>query len=168
MPDAGFPDLTDETLMNSLEDWLAPEIQGFSRLDQLKKLNYLHIFENLMDYRMRQQLEKDAPERIKVPSGSMIRIDYDTPDGIPLLPVRLQEIFGMTDTPFLAGGRVPLAIQILSPAMRPVQTTRDLRGFWTGSYALVRKDMRGRYPKHNWPEDPLSAVAARGTGKPRQ
>jgi ATP-dependent helicase HrpB len=167
MPDAGFPDLSDDALMNTLEEWLAPEIQGMSRLEQMKKLNFLHILENMMDYRMRQLLEKEAPERIKVPSGSMIRIDYDTSDGIPLLPVRLQEIFGMTDTPFLAGGRIPIAIQILSPAMRPVQTTRDLRGFWTGSYELVRKDMRGRYPKHHWPENPLSAIAARGTGKPK-
>ncbi|MBE6406501.1 MAG: ATP-dependent helicase HrpB [Lentisphaerae bacterium] len=167
MPDAGFPDLSDEALMATLEDWLTPEIHGMTRLEQLKKIKFLHVLENLLDYRMRQMLDKEAPERIKVPSGSMIRIDYDTPDGIPLLPVRLQEIFGMFDTPMLAGGRVPLAIQILSPAMRPVQTTRDLRGFWNGSYALVRKDMRGRYPKHNWPEDPFSAIAARGTGKPR-
>ena len=167
MPDAGFPDLSDTALMDTLEDWLAPEIPGMTRLEQMKKINFLHVLENLMDYQMRQKLDKEAPERIKVPSGSMIRIDYDTADGIPLLPVRLQEIFGMLDTPMLAGGRVPLAIQILSPAMRPVQTTRDLRGFWSGSYALVRKDMRGRYPKHNWPEDPFTAVAARGTGKPR-
>ena len=167
MPEAGFPDFSDDALMNTMEDWLMPEIQGMTRLEQLKKINFLQVLENQMDYRMRQMMDKEAPERLKVPSGSMIRIDYDTPDGIPLLPVRLQEIFGMNDTPFLAGGRVPLAIQILSPAMRPVQTTRDLRGFWTGSYELVRKDMRGRYPKHNWPEDPLNAVAARGTGKPR-
>jgi ATP-dependent helicase HrpB len=138
-----------------------------TRLDQLKKLPLLRILENLLDYNLKRILDKEAPERMKVPSGSMIRIDYDTSDGNPLLPVRLQEIFGMTDTPHLAAGRVPLTIQILSPAMRPVQTTRDLRGFWNGSYALVRKDMRGRYPKHNWPEDPLNAVAARGTGKPR-
>ncbi len=167
MPDAGFPDLSDQALLDSMELWLTPEIQGMTRLEQLKKIHFLSLLENLLDYSSRQKLDQYAPERIKVPSGSMIRIDYDTADGIPLLPVRLQEIFGMLDTPTLAGGRVPLAIQILSPAMRPVQTTRDLRGFWSGSYTLVRKDMRGRYPKHHWPEDPFSAVPARGTGKPR-
>lgn len=167
MPDAGFPDFSDDALMNSLEEWLAPELGGLTKLEQLKKLPLGQILENRLDHRQRDLLNREAPERIRVPSGSMIRIDYETPDGIPLLPVRLQEIFGMLDTPKLADGRVPLAVRILSPAMRPVQTTRDLRGFWTGSYALVRKDMRGRYPKHNWPEDPFSAVPSRGTGKPK-
>lgn len=167
MPEAGFPDLSDHALMADLEHWLAPEISGMTKLDQLKKIKFLPVLENLMDYSLQQILRKEAPEKIQVPSGSMIRINYDTPDGIPLIPVRLQEIFGMQDTPKLASGRVPAAMEILSPAMRPVQITRDLRGFWKGSYNLVRKDMRGRYPKHHWPEDPLTAVPARGTGKPK-
>ena len=118
-------------------------------------------FQNLVGPARLQQLEKLAPERIEVPSGSKIRIDYSHDP--PLLPVRLQEVFGMTATPMLAGGRVPLVMNLLSPAMRTVQITSDLAHFWTDSYFLVRKEMRGRYPKHDWPENPLEAPPHRGS-----
>ena len=111
-------------------------------------------------------LARLAPERIEVPSGSKIRVDYSSPDGIPFMAVKLQEMFGMLDTPRIVNGRIPVTIQMLSPAMRPVQTTSDLRHFWTESYFLVRKDLRGRYPKHDWPENPLEAKAHRGVRKP--
>ena len=111
--------------------------------------------ENLLDFQKRRLLDALAPERIEVPSGSKIRVDYETEP--PRLSVRLQEIFGMTESPRVADGRVAVVMDILSPAMRTVQVTSDLAGFWKDSYFLVRKEMRGRYPKHDWPEDPLRA-----------
>ena len=111
-------------------------------------------------------MQRLAPERIEIPSGSRVRVDYSQPDGVPVIAAKLQELFGMLDTPRLLNGRVPVTIQMLSPAMRPVQTTSDLRHFWTSSYFLVRKDLRGRYPKHDWPENPLEARAHRGVRKP--
>jgi ATP-dependent helicase HrpB len=109
-------------------------------------------------------LDRLAPSHLEVPSGSRIALDYTEP-ATPILAVRLQEIFGMLDTPRIGGGKVPLLIHLLSPASRPVQVTRDLRSFWTTGYFDVRKDLRGRYPKHHWPDDPLAAVPTRGTKK---
>ena len=113
----------------------------------------------------RRQLDDLAPERIEVPSGSKIAVDYSDP-AAPALAVRLQEVFGLTETPRL-GGRVPVTMQLLSPAYRPVQVTRDLASFWKSGYFDVRKDLRGRYPRHHWPEDPLTAEAVRGAKRRR-
>ncbi len=165
MPDSGLPDFSDEALMNSLEDWLAPFLDGITGVSGLAGLDLHSALLARLDHRQKQTLDREAPERITVPSGSAIRVDYSPSDGIPLLPVKLQEIFGLMETPRLAGGRIAVAVQMLSPAMRPIQTTRDLAGFWRGSYFLVRKEMRGRYPKHNWPENPLDAVPSRRTTK---
>ncbi len=156
-----YPDYSEPALLDSLEDWLAPYIAGFKRLDELKKLNCRAILENAIPPRALSAMLELAPEKIEVPSGSCITVDYSDPKQ-PAVSVRLQEIFGMKSTPRLAGGKVSVLMDILSPAMRTVQKTRDLESFWKESYFLVRKDMRGRYPKHDWPEDPTAAVAHRG------
>jgi ATP-dependent helicase HrpB len=113
-----------------------------------------------LGWQRRDAFDAFAPSHLKVPTGSAIRVDYSDP-AAPVLAVRLQEVFGLTETPRLAGGRVPVTMHLLSPAHRPVQVTRDLAGFWRSSYFDVRKEMKGRYPKHEWPEDPLSATPTR-------
>ena len=161
-----WPDLSPETLSATLEEWLAPFLTERSNsLESLRGGTLANAFDNLVGHARLRQLDTLAPERITVPSGSSIRVDYDTDP--PRLPVRLQEVFGMTATPKLAGGRVPLVMDLLSPAMRTVQITADLAHFWANSYFLVRKDMRGRYPRHDWPENPLEALPHRGSKKPR-
>ena len=161
LPDE-FPNLSDEGLLGSLEQWLGPFVDGFSQLGQLKRISLHTALETLLTHKQRTDLARLAPERIEVPSGSHIRVDYSSPDGVPILSVKLQELFGLLETPRVAGGRIPVTIRILSPAMRPVQTTSDLKHFWAESYFLVRKDLRGRYPKHDWPENPLEALPHRG------
>lgn len=156
-----YPDLSEDGLMATLEDWLAPYVTGMKKLDDLRKLDYRMILESFVPVAARLAMRDLAPEKLTVPSGSQIRIDYSDPLQ-PAVSVRLQELFGMKKTPALAGGRVQLLMDILSPAMRTVQKTSDLESFWRESYFLVRKDMRGRYPKHDWPEDPTVAVAHRG------
>lgn len=156
-----YPDFSEEGLMSTLEDWLAPYVTGMKKLDDLRKLDYRMILETFVPVPARLAMRDLAPEKLTVPSGSQIRIDYSDPLQ-PAVSVRLQELFGMKKTPALAGGRVQLLMDILSPAMRTVQKTSDLESFWRESYFLVRKDMRGRYPKHDWPEDPTVAVAHRG------
>ena len=157
-----WPDCTPEHLSETLEEWLAPFLTPkHTTLESLRGETLAAAFQNLIGPTRLRQLEKLAPERIEVPSGSKIKIDYSHDP--PLLPVRLQEVFGMTRTPMLAGGIVPLVMNLLSPAMRTVQITSDLAGFWANSYFLVRKEMRGRYPKHDWPENPLEAPPHRGS-----
>lgn len=152
--------------MSSLADWLGPYVSGFKKLDDLKKLNYRTILEGTIAISDLLAMRQLAPEKFEVPSGSHITINYSDPLQ-PAVSVRLQELFGLKKTPALAGGRVPLLMDILSPAMRTVQKTRDLEFFWKESYFLVRKDMRGRYPKHDWPEDPTTAIAHRGVKRPK-
>ena len=150
--------------MNTLEDWLAPHLDGISRLDKLAGLDYRSVFSAMLPPKAQSMLNALAPERFEVPSGSHIDIDYSDP-AAPMVRVKLQEIFGLAHSPKIAGGRVPLVFDLLSPAMRTVQITRDLDEFWDGSYFLVRKDMRGRYPKHNWPEDPRTEPPSRSSIK---
>ena len=161
-----YPDFSEEGLMAGLEDWLGPYVSGFKKLDDLKKLNYRTILEGALNGNDLLAMRQLAPEKFEVPSGSHITINYSDPLQ-PTVSVRLQELFGLKKTPSLAGGRVPLLMDILSPAMRTVQKTRDLESFWKESYFLVRKDMRGRYPKHDWPEDPTAAIAHRGVRRPK-
>ena len=156
----GYPDYSDAALLETLELWLSPYLENISSFNGLRKLDLRSILENDLPPQARFRLNELAPEKLEVPSGSHIRIDYSDVNQ-PAASVRLQELFGMTSTPLLAG-KVPLLLDILSPAMRTVQKTRDLISFWNESYFLVRKDMRGRYPKHDWPEDPWNAVAHRG------
>ncbi|MGH9549227.1 MAG: ATP-dependent helicase C-terminal domain-containing protein, partial [Terriglobales bacterium] len=123
-------------------------------------------FMGLLDHKQRRQLEEQAPTHVTVPSGSSIRVDYAEGE-VPVLRVRLQEMFGLADTPRLAQGRVPVMLHLLSPAQRPVQVTRDLAGFWQRTWPEVKKELKGRYPKYQWPEDPLQAPASRSGRKPR-
>ncbi len=157
-----WPDWSDQALIASLDEWLGPALNGVSRL---KDVNAAHALLNVLPHSLRRRLESEAPSHFDTPAGSSLRIDYAA-DGGPALDVRLQELFGMDKHPSVAGGRAPLTLRLLSPAHRPVQTTKDLPGFWRGSYAAVRSEMRGRYPKHPWPDDPLSAQPTR-RAKPR-
>ena len=152
----GMPDVSDEALTASMEDWLAPHIVPLYRMDDIDRVNFVEALSELLGWKRRAALDEVAPTHVTVPSGSRIPIDYGNPDS-PVLAVRLQEMFGCTDTPRIARGRVPLTLHLLSPARRPVQVTRDLANFWRTSYFDVRKDLRGRYPKHHWPDDPLAA-----------
>jgi ATP-dependent helicase HrpB len=158
MPDAGFPDLTDKALAATLRSWLAPYLNGMKRKSDLARLDMLQIMRSLVPHELLTRLDKLAPTRMEVPSGGHYKIDYDT-DGDPVLRVRLQEMFGLTSAPQVAEGRAKLRIELLSPAGRPVAVTQSLETFWTNVYPDVRKDLRGRYPKQFWPEDPLTATA---------
>ncbi len=156
---AGWPDLSDEALLRSLEDWLGPHLAGMRRLQDLSRLDLDAIVEGMLDWPTRQTLDRIAPSHFEAPTGSRVAIDYD--GGVPVLAIRLQEMFGTTNHPTVAEGRVPLTVRLLSPAQRPVQVTDDLPRFWRTSYGDVRKDLRGRYPKHPWPEDPATAPPTR-------
>ncbi|HEX3972462.1 MAG TPA: ATP-dependent helicase HrpB [Stellaceae bacterium] len=151
-----WPDVSDTTLLASLEDWLAPYLTGITRRAQFSQIDLTEALSARLDYAQRRQLDALAPSHIEVPSGSHIAIDYAAGD-VPVLAVKLQEMFGATSTPAIAGGKVALLVHLLSPAGRPLQVTRDLAGFWKNSYPQVRGEMRGRYPKHPWPDDPLEA-----------
>lgn len=160
--DPMWPDVSDTALLATLATWLAPHLAGVTTAAQLQKLPLLDILHAQLPWQQRQDLERLAPTHIEVPSGSRIALDY-TAGAIPVLAVRVQELFGLQETPRIAGGRVPVLVQLLSPARRPVQITQDLASFWRTTYHRVRKDLRGRYPKHDWPEDPLSALPTRRT-----
>jgi ATP-dependent helicase HrpB len=156
-----WPDLTDTALAASIGDWLAPWLDGITRRGHLARIPLLDALLARLSWDQRRELDALAPTQLAVPSGSRVRIDY-TDASAPAVSVRLQEVFGLEATPRIGGGRVPVTFKLLSPAQRPVQVTRDLGSFWRGSYAEVRKDMRGRYPKHYWPENPLEAEPVRG------
>jgi ATP-dependent helicase HrpB len=159
--DPSWPDVSDGALLGRLEEWLLPHVIGMKTLDDLKRLDLSAALELLLDWNRRRELDEQAPTHIRVPSGSRIAIDYSEPSA-PVLAARLQELFGMSRTPVIGYGRLPLTLHILSPATRPVQVTRDLEGFWKNGYFEVRKELKGRYPKHDWPDDPATATATRG------
>ncbi len=158
LPDDGWPDLSDAALLTGLEAWLSPYLAGISREKHLERLDMLAIIKGLVPYELQRQMDELAPRRLAVPSGSQIAIDYET-EGDPVLRVRLQEMFGLATTPRIARGRAQLRIELLSPAGRPLAVTKSLETFWTNGYPDVRAELRGRYPKHSWPENPLTAVA---------
>jgi ATP-dependent helicase HrpB len=158
LPEEGWPDLSDNALLAGLETWLLPYLAGISRKSHLDRLDMLAIIKALVPYELQRQMDGLAPRRIEVPSGSHVTIDYET-EGDPILRVRLQEMFGLAKTPSIARGRAHLRIELLSPAGRPLAVTQSLETFWTNGYPDVRAHMRGRYPKHSWPEDPMTAVA---------
>lgn len=164
-PGDGWPDLSDAALLETLEIWLAPSISGVRNVQQLAAVNCSAALLDLLEYRQRQALEELAPTHLVVPSGSRIRLDYCEGEQ-PVLAVKLQELFGLADTPRVAGGRAAVLLHLLSPAGRPLQVTKDLKGFWDGSYHQVKKEMKGRYPKHPWPDDPWNATPTRRT-KPK-
>ena len=156
-PEDPWPDVSDVTLIATLDRWLAPYLDGVTRRAHLARLDMLAILSAQLDWKQGQQLDNDAPTHMAVPSGSRLRLDYQLGES-PVLAVKLQEMFGLADTPRVARGRVPVTLHLLSPARRPIQVTQDLRGFWERTYAEVRKELKGRYPKHPWPEDPWNAV----------
>jgi ATP-dependent helicase HrpB len=164
--DSTWPDLSDETLLRTLDQWLGPYLNGMTTLDRVGRLDLSQPLHALLSRDQQRRLDQEAPTHLTVPSGSNIGVDYETTD-LPVLAVRLQEMFGCKETPRLAGGRVPVMLHLLSPAKRPVQVTKDLAGFWAHSYREVRKELRGRYPKHQWPEDPLTATPTAQTKRPR-
>jgi ATP-dependent helicase HrpB len=162
-----WPDLSDAALLATLPDWLDPYLNGVSRRAHLDRIDLAAALQGLLDWTLRQKLDALAPSHVVVPSGSRVPIDYANP-GEPVLAVRLQEMFGLAETPRIAGGRVPLLIHLLSPARRPVQVTRDLASFWTNGYRAVKAELKGRYPRHYWPDDPLVAEpTARTRPRPR-
>jgi ATP-dependent helicase HrpB len=159
-----WPDLSDAALAAAVDEWLAPALSDKTALAEFSADDLADALQNLLPWPLRRRLEAEAPTHFDAPSGSRLPIDYA--DEEPKLAVRVQELFGLNRHPSIAGGRVPLVLELLSPAHRPVQITRDLPSFWRGSYAAVRSEMRGRYPRHPWPDDPLSAPATR-RAKPR-
>lgn len=160
-----WPDVSDATLVATLEDWLMPFVAGLKRRTELRRVDFAAALLARVPWERARRLDEMAPTHLEVPSGSRVRIDYSDPTA-PALAVRLQEVFGLLETPRVGGDRVPVTMKLLSPAQRPVQITRDLASFWRDAYFQVRKDLRGRYPKHHWPDDPLAARPTRRT-RPR-
>ena len=152
-----WPDLSNEALLMTLGTWLSPYLAGITTLDRVKRLDLTPPLHGLLTYEQHRRLDQLAPSHLTVPSGSRLRIDYEQPE-LPVLAVRLQEMFGCKETPRVANGKIPVMLHLLSPAGRPVQVTQDLAGFWKRAYHEVRKELRGRYPKHHWPEDPLNSI----------
>ncbi|TCZ73428.1 ATP-dependent helicase HrpB [Paenibacillus albiflavus] len=152
-----WPDMSDQALLDSAIDWLGPHLYGIRSIQELKSVQMSAILESMLSWEQKRELDEFAPTHLVVPSGSRIPIDYSDVSA-PVLAVRLQEMFGLERTPTIGRGRIPLTIHLLSPAHRPVQVTQDLTSFWTNTYYEVRKDLKGRYPKHYWPDNPLEAI----------
>lgn len=163
---AAWPDVSDAFLLDTLEDWLAPYLTGYTRRDHLARLDLLAALNNLCSWTTQQQLATLTPTHLHVPSGSRKQLQYFPDGSAPVLAVKLQELFGLADTPCVAAGRVPVMLHLLSPAQHPIQVTQDLRGFWDRTYPQVKKELKGRYPKHPWPDDPWQAVPT-ARAKPR-
>ena len=165
MPELGLPDVSDVHMLDTLEHWLAPYLQGKRKLDALSPDDLSQALVAQFDYEQRKQLDAQVPDGLTVPSGQTRRLEY-SPGEPPVLAVKLQELFGLADTPRVAGGRVPVTLHLLSPAGRPIQVTQDLKGFWERTYPEVKKELKGRYPKHPWPDDPWTATPTH-RAKPR-
>ncbi len=161
-----WPDFSDDGLLASLEEWLAPFVDGFMRRAHLSKLDLYEAIKSQLSWDLQKRLDKVAPTHLDVPSGSSIRVDYEGSGG-PAMYVKLQEVFGLTETPKIADGKVPVTLHLLSPGQKPIAVTADLTSFWKNVYPQVRGEMRGRYPRHIWPEDPLTAVAVKRSIKPK-
>ncbi|HEX9471230.1 MAG TPA: ATP-dependent helicase C-terminal domain-containing protein, partial [Bradyrhizobium sp.] len=160
-----WPDLSDGALAAQREAWLLPALYDKTSLKEFSAADMSDALMSLLPWELRARLEREAPTHFEAPTGTQLAIDYEAEQG-PTIAVRLQELFGLNTHPSIAKGAVPLVLELLSPAHRPVQVTRDLPGFWRGSYAAVRSDLRGRYPRHPWPEDPANAMPTRRV-KPR-
>ncbi|MCP1373088.1 ATP-dependent helicase HrpB [Dyella lutea] len=165
MPELDLPDVSDAALLATLEDWLAPYLAGKRGLDALGADDLSQALAAMLGYGQRQQLDTQAPDQWLAPSGQHRRLEY-APDEPPVLAVKLQELFGLADTPRVGGGRVPVTLHLLSPAGRPIQMTQDLKGFWERTYPEVKKELKGRYPRHPWPDDPWTATPTH-RAKPR-
>jgi ATP-dependent RNA helicase HrpB len=165
MPELGLPDVGDAHLLATLEQWLAPHLEGKRGLNALGSESLAQALAAMLDYEQRRTLDAQAPDQLTVPSGQSRRLEY-APGEPPVLAVKLQELFGLADTPRVGGGRVPVTLHLLSPAGRPIQVTQDLKGFWERTYPEVKKELKGRYPRHPWPDDPWSAAPTH-RAKPR-
>ena len=165
-PELSLPNLSTEHLLANPEEWLGFYLRSgnhvLATVAELRRIDLAEVLWNQLNYEQQQAMDRLAPVRLRVPSGSMIRVDYRMGSDAPVLSVRLQECFGLADTPCVDGGRVPVLMELLSPGFKPLQLTTDLRHFWQSTYFEVRKELRRRYPKHYWPDDPLSAEAVRG------
>lgn len=161
-PDQDWPNWTVVSLCETAKDWLDPYLNNISKNEDLKKLDLIQILIHSLTFEQQQLLDELAPNKISVPSGSQIAIEYKSEGETPLLSVRLQELFGLLETPKVNKGKVPVLIEMLSPGYKPVQLTQDLKSFWANGYFEVKKELKRRYPKHEWPEDPISAEAVRG------
>lgn len=161
-PDMGLPDLSTQAVLERASEWLPFYAEKASTAAELKKIDMMAVLWSLLDYSQQQDVERLAPTHVEVPTGSRIRLEYRQGADAPVLRVRLQECFGLTDTPRVDGGRLPVLMELLSPGYKPVQLTSDLASFWNGTYFEVRKELRRRYPRHSWPDNPLEAEAVRG------
>ncbi len=157
VPEHDLPSFADEAIKESLVDYCF----GKRSFADLKKGDFLSHLTNRLSYQQQQLLEREVPDRFELPSGSRVKLDYSAENGKPILAARIQELFGMTTTPQIVSGRVPLVLHLLAPNYRPQQVTEDLVSFWNNTYQTVRKELRARYPKHPWPEDPWTAKAIR-------
>ena len=166
MPELGLADVSDAALLASLDDWLAPCLDGMHRLDELDADTLSQALARRFDHEQRRLLDTQAPESLVVPSGQRRQLEYANGEP-PVLAVKLQELFGLADTPRIGGGRIPVTLHLLSPAGRPIQVTQDLKGFWERTYPEVRRELKGRYPRHPWPDDPWTAMATH-RAKPRE
>jgi ATP-dependent helicase HrpB len=160
-----WPDLSDAALAANVGEWLAPLLSDKSSVSALSAHELHTAITNLLPWNLRRRLDAEAPTHFEAPTGTRAAIDYEAEAG-PSIAIRVQELFGLDRHPSVADGRVPLVVELLSPAHRPVQVTRDLPGFWRGSYQAVKTEMKGRYPRHPWPDDPVAAPATR-RAKPR-
>jgi ATP-dependent helicase HrpB len=160
-----WPDVSDQALLARLTDWLEPWVDGISRRGDFARLDVQAMLGALLTRKQQAQLEVLAPTHLAVPSGSRLRLTYSQDGAPPILAVKLQEMFGLADTPAVNDGRAKVMLHLLSPAQRPIQVTQDLRSFWANTYPAVRKELRGRYNKHPWPEDPWNAPPTRRTVK---
>ena len=165
-PEEPWPDLSDERLFSVPEAWLMPWLGGIRTAQELGGLNLLPALRAQLSREQARRLDEQAPTHIIVPSGHRVPLDYASGD-IPVLAVKLQEMFGLAETPLIAGGRVKVLLHLLSPAQRPIQITRDLKGFWYTGYQQVKKELKGRYPKHPWPDDPWNAAPTSRTKRRR-
>jgi ATP-dependent helicase HrpB len=160
-----WPDLSDEALAKTAADWLAPHLTGKTKLSEIGADDLGAALDALLPWHLKRRLDEEAPTHFEAPTGNRHAIDYETA-GAPALHIRVQEMFGITRHPSIAGGKLPLTLHLLSPAHRPIQITRDLPAFWKGSWTAVKAEMKGRYPRHPWPDDPASAVPT-SRAKPR-
>jgi ATP-dependent helicase HrpB len=161
-PDEGWPDVTTENLIATADSWLTPYLNTITKRSELQKLDLLNILTGLLPWELQPRLDKLAPVRMGVPSGSHIKLNYFADGRAPVMEVRLQEMFGLLETPVINEGRTKILLHLLSPGYKPVQVTQDLKSFWQTTYHEVRKELRMRYPRHHWPEDPWTAEAVRG------
>jgi ATP-dependent helicase HrpB len=161
-PQENWPDVSSETLLETVESWLSPYLTGITKLTELQKLDLNQVIHSILPWELGQKLDTLAPAKMKVPTGSMIQLKYFNDGSKIEMAVRLQEVFGLFETPTVNEGKNKILMQLLSPGYKPVQVTQDLNSFWSKTYFEVRKDLLSRYPKHHWPQDPLTAEAVRG------